>query len=104
MQSGALATALTKELSHIMTEPDFQVNNPHQLSLVDEEVYEIVLRVGVIRGSDHAQFQLDVTEAHTGELISCSSRLHVSLDQVAEELTQWQRRLKSAIWEHTGPF
>lgn len=104
MQSGALATVRTKELSTIMTTPDFHVKHPVQLDLAGEEVVEIVLRVGIIHAFDHAQFQLDVTDARTGELISCAARHHVKLDDAMAELSDWVQRLQEEVWDCTGPF
>jgi len=104
MQSGALATVRTKELSTIMPTPDFHVKHPVQLDLLGEEVLEITLRVGVIHAFDHAQFQLEVIDARTGELIECASRHHVGLDDAMSELSDWIQRLQEAVWDATGPF
>lgn len=104
MQSGALATVRTKEPSTIMLKPDFQVKHPVQLQLAGAEVLEITLRVGVIRALDHVQFQLDLVDASTGELISCASRHHVGLDDAMSELSDWVRVLEVEVWAETAPF
>jgi len=104
MQSGAEATVHHKELSTIMITPDFEVKHPVQLRLVGTEVLEIVLRVGVIADQDHVQFQLDVTSATTGELISCASRHHVELADAMSELSDWIERLQETVWPFTEPF
>jgi len=104
MQSGAEATVHLEELSTIMPTPDFEVKHPVQLDLLGEEVLEITLRVGVIHAFDHVQFQLDVVDARTEELISCAARHHVTLEEAMSELSEWIQRLQEELWDSVGPF
>lgn len=104
MQSGALATVLPKELSAIMPELDFHVNNPQQLTLTDDAVFEVILRVGIIPSSDHAQFQFEVIDSLTGQPLEIRARHHVSCSEVPTELSDWVQLLREKLWELTGPF
>jgi len=84
----------TPEQSQLWTQP----------SLFPHEAVEIVLRVGLVISTEHAQIQLEIRDAESEELIALVSRPHVGFDGVDDCLHTYVTTLTEAVREWSGPF
>jgi hypothetical protein len=87
-----------------MPEVSTEVKRWHQLSLLSDECFELVLRVGLVPCEDHMQIQLQVTDPRTDDLVSLESRWHVSAWDHSSVLDHFIARLREQITDLSGPF
>lgn len=87
-----------------MSESHMEVKRWQQLSLLNDECYELTLKVGLIPSEEHVQFQFEVTDPRTGELIELESRWHCHTNDYGPSLGQFVRLLSDAIADRSGPF
>ncbi len=76
-----------------MNLPMNEVNQWDQLSLFGEDAYEIRLKIGLVPSSDHAQWQLEVWNRNTEELVSMVSRPALTYDDIDLERGQMMGRV-----------
>ena len=75
-----------------------------QLRLLPDEVIEATLRIGVVIEADHLQWQLDVRDPRSGDLISMQSRPVVSTSNWLPELTLMVSELHKLLGDTIEPF
>lgn len=74
------------------------------LPLFPPDVVEITLRVGVVRASEHLQWQLEVRNATDGELLHMQSSPHRHLSRTPAEVLGMMALLRKHLDELAGPF
>lgn len=84
-------------------EPE-SVNSWEQLELFPAPVYEISLRYGVVAEADHVQWQLEVRDATSGELLSLKSVWHTSVQLAEARLPNVCRLLEDEVRYRLPPF
>lgn len=87
-----------------MTEHHDDVKRWHQLSLLNDECYELTLKVGLVPSNDHMQIQFEVTDPRNDDLILLESRWHVSAWNHSSALDHFINRLRDQITDLSGPF
>lgn len=87
-----------------MSTPASEVKSWSQPNLFGAEPVELVLRIGLIPGSDHAQFQLETFVGHARVLTGMRSRPHVPWSEVWTEMREWTELLTAAVEEVDTPF
>lgn len=87
-----------------MRETSVQVKNWEQLSLIDDRVYEVTLKVGIVAETDHVQLQLEAKDPRTDHLIELQSQWDVDIHSRTSALDAYIARLRSLIMELSGPF
>lgn len=81
-----------------------EVKGWEQLPMFPGEPVEIILRVGLMPSSNHAQMQL---ERHDGALRTLSlleSRPHVAIEDALDEIEHWVGRLRAVMRATVEPF
>lgn len=74
------------------------------LPLFPPDVVEITLRVGVVRASDHLQWQLEIRNATDGELLHMQSTPHRPLADAGPQFVAMMHSLGHRLDEITSPF
>lgn len=75
-----------------------------QLSLMVPEVLEVVLRVGLVQSTCHAQLQLEITNPSTGELMGLVARPHVDFSDLDDAMLVLWQEFSEFIRSRSGPF
>ena len=75
-----------------------------QTMLLVPEVLELTLRVGLVVSTEHAQFQLEVMDPSTQELVALVARPHVKFGDVDGVLRVLLGELTEFVEKWTGPF
>lgn len=76
----------------------------HQMSMINASAVRITLSVGIMGEDDHAQFQIEVRDSRTNDLLAMGSRHHVPVEHAVEELAAWQTKLTEFVDFYSGPF
>lgn len=84
--------------------PTDDVKSWEQLQLSSSGAYEITLRIGVMAYDDHCQFELEITDAASGELIALQSAPHRPLCELNDELMVWLSLASEAALRLAEPF
>lgn len=87
-----------------MKNPADGVKGWEQLSLTTPGPRELILRIGTFPQADHAQFQIELREAGTHELVAMSSRPHVAWSEVMSEAEQWFEAVRAHLQRLDEPF
>lgn len=84
------------------------VNPPNvqwvQLSIEPPPVIEVILRVGIVPQSEHAQIQIEARDVTRGDLIAMTSWPHVDLSVLDSRLPDALSELLILIAGFSGPF
>lgn len=87
-----------------MNEAVTHVKSWEQLSLTGDEVYEITARIGIVRDAAHVQYQLELRNPVTDELIELWSLPARHPETLDKDCAALGRELSRIMWERTGPF
>jgi hypothetical protein len=85
----------------ISSEP---VKGWQQLSLIQSGPKELILRVGTFPEADHAQFQVELRDAGSKELLALASRPHVPWCDAQAELEDWLAVMREHLVQLDQPF
>lgn len=75
-----------------------------QTTLFPPDVVEIRLRVGVVRSSDHLQWQLEAWSATDDTLLSMEATPHRSMAEASTEIVTMYEQLGTLLYNLCGPF
>lgn len=75
-----------------------------QLLLVEPVATELTLRVGIVPESEHLQFQLEMTDASSGELLALQSWPHVPFHRGELAFAEVCSAVAHLVRERTAPF
>jgi hypothetical protein len=75
-----------------------------QLSFDKAPVYELLIRVGLVPESDHAQIQIECHDATRGELIALSSWPHLDPFALEARLQDALAEFYALVRRYSGPF
>nr|CRY97792.1 hypothetical protein [uncultured prokaryote] len=87
-----------------MTTPNPSVNGWEQLSMLQPDVIEVILKVGIMHADNHCQAQIEVYDRSGEQLLAMQSRPHFRLEDADKEVTAILRDARKAILGFTGPF
>ena len=86
------------------TQPDSAPRWWAQLSLLDPDVFEITLRIGVVPEADHLQWQLDVRDPSSSALLGMVSSPAQSASRWQNAVTAIERELREKLGHRIDPF
>lgn len=72
--------------------------------LFPPDVITVSLEVGLVRSSDHVQWQLSAHSATDGVLLALEATPHRSMAQLASELPRMIDQLRAMLYDVSGPF
>lgn len=75
-----------------------------QETLLTPGAVELVLRVGIVPGGDHSQYQLEVWSATDKVLIGMWSNPHSPLSSTPSTIANWLQRLEHEVLRYAPPF
>lgn len=75
-----------------------------QLLLVEPVATELTLRVGIVPESEHLQFQIEMTDASSGELLALQSWPHVRFCDVDRGFARACEAIAQHLRDRTAPF
>jgi len=81
-----------------------RVNSWEQGALFAGATVEVILRVGIVPSVDHAQFQLEVVDPRSHELLAMRSWPHVPFVDLPDMMAVIIDELSREIWDRSGPF
>lgn len=87
-----------------MTISPVEVNSWEQLQLFPSPTYEITLRYGVVADVDHVQWQLEVRDPATGELLSMKSVWTTTVRLAEARLSNVLRLMEDEVRFRLPPF
>lgn len=87
-----------------MTDISTGVNGWEQTRLINPDVFQITLQIGLLPPENHYQWQIEVENPVSGELLACWSRPHFNLDAMPTEIAAMVEALRAWIDVATDPF
>lgn len=75
-----------------------------QLSLLDPDVTELVLRIGIVDSANHWQHQLELRDPSSGKLLAMESAPALDLANWPHHLDAVVRRLRAILSDSIEPF
>lgn len=73
-------------------------------SMLPDRVWTVSLKIGIMPDDDHVQFELEVTNARTDELMKLYTIHHRGMHHAVDGLNEILRELRVTFREMSGPF
>ena len=68
------------------------------------DAVEITISLGFVPSGDHAQWQVEVKDPATGQLLALASRPHLSMARMMDTLEEASREAIARMFEFVAPF